>query len=277
MNREISRLLFQLGSDPIPTTIDLLSRSQLQQERMHYLHVMRNAQSNWTSDTRRIYFESLSELDRLVVGGEGMPGFLARIRDEAILTLSATERTELGDLLRPGTQTAPVLVVDRPVHREWALTDIGQILKGGDTSGQLGRGHKLFREALCIHCHRLGASGGSLGPDLTAVSSRFSRRDVLQSILSPSLVIAAQYRNADVVTKDGQAISGRVVIGGDFRSPTLRIATNPLKPFEFIELAKDDIEEHRESDRSPMPTGLLNTLNSAEILDLLAFLETGGE
>ena len=60
-------------------------------------------------------------------------------------------------------------------------------------------------------CHRVGDEGGSVGPDLTAIASRFSRRDILESIIEPSKVISEQYANTEIVLKNGTTIIGRVV------------------------------------------------------------------
>src|SRR3984957_16293573 len=63
----------------------------------------------------------------------------------------------------------------------------------------------------CLMCHRMGEEGGSVGPDLSAVSSRFSRRDILESILEPSKVISEQFANTDFVLNNGDIFSGRIV------------------------------------------------------------------
>src|SRR3984957_16282166 len=63
----------------------------------------------------------------------------------------------------------------------------------------------------CLMCHRMGNEGGAVGPDLTAVASRFSRRDILESILEPSKVISQQFANADIVLNDGNTLTGRIV------------------------------------------------------------------
>lgn len=69
---------------------------------------------------------------------------------------------------------------------------------------------------------------------------------------------------------------GQVITTGDYRSPKLRILTDPLHPKEAVEIPKSEVELSRESDTSPMPTGLLNTLTEAEVLDLIAYLRSGG-
>ena len=114
-----------------------------------------------------------------------------------------------------------------------------------------------------------------LGPDLTAVSRRFSRRDILASIIDPSLVIAEKYRGAQVVTTDGRVINGRVVTGGDYRATELRIVEDSMQPGKITRIKKQDIEISQPSKTSPMPAGLVDTLTAVEILDLLAFLASG--
>jgi hypothetical protein len=59
--------------------------------------------------------------------------------------------------------------------------------------GSLAQGAEVFKTAQCNKCHRYGGNGESLGPDLTSISKRFSKKEVLQSILFPSHVISDQH------------------------------------------------------------------------------------
>ena len=75
-------------------------------------------------------------------------------------------------------------------------------------------------------------------------------------------------------TLQGVSLSGVVVHEDD---KVIRLLSNPLDEGEKPkELAKADIDERVESPVSLMPLGLLNTLTQEDILDLLAFLESGG-
>ena len=203
-----------------------------------------------------------------------MPDFLKQIRDEATATLTDTERTQLGDLLKPGNETLESqLTITRPVVREWTIADLDELLALPAGGPDLQNGRKLFEAVLCSRCHKLANRGGVVGPDLTSVAGRFSRRDILTSILDPSRIIAGKYRNAQIVTTKGKTIVGRVITGGDYRSPKLKIATDPLRPSQVVEITKSEIDIHHESKLSPMPKGLLNTLSQREILDLLEALQ----
>src|SRR5262249_23066068 len=60
--------------------------------------------------------------------------------------------------------------------------------------GDAARGRQVFEKATCIKCHKYGKEGEGIGPDLTTVSKRFKRFDILESLVYPSKVISDQYR-----------------------------------------------------------------------------------
>jgi hypothetical protein len=77
------------------------------------------------------------------------------------------------------------------------------------------------------------------------------------------------------VTTGGQVVIGRTVTSGDYRSQTVRIATDPLRPAVVVEIDKREIEQHRMATSSPMPDGLLDRFTREEVRDLLAYLQAG--
>jgi putative heme-binding domain-containing protein len=122
-------------------------------------------------------------------------------------------------------------------------------------------------------CHRFGNEGGFIGPELTAASSKYSRRDILESILEPSKVISEQYQNYTVIKKDRDGATGRIVDEDD-----AKIVVQPnLLASERISISKTDIADRHPSKVSPMPEGLLSSLTQDEILDLLAYIESIGK
>ena len=56
--------------------------------------------------------------------------------------------------------------------------------------------------------------------------------------------------------------------------PTAQLVPTLLEPENVIMLRKDQIIERFDTGLSPMPTGMLVTLNEQNILDLLLFLQT---
>ena len=135
-------------------------------------------------------------------------------------------------------------------------------------------GREMFGAASCFACHRFDNQGGSVGPDLTSLSGRFSSRDLLESVLEPSKQISNQYGSVQIITTDGKVISGRIInLAGD----SFRVQTDMLNPGKLTEVDRRKIEEMVESKVSMMPKGLLNTLNREEVLDLMAYLLSRGD
>lgn len=275
INRQTSQLLVKLGAaDIISKTLRLLATTTNPLERFHCLYVLRNVREGWTLADRRQFFDTLDHVE-LYQGGQGMPGFLTTIRDEAIATLTDTEKTSLAisaeDLI---TEELPPLPKEkpRPFIQKWTTQDL--IATKTTDDPDLENGKQLFTTALCSQCHRLGALGFPIGPDLTNVARRFSEPDLLESILAPSKVVAENYRNVRVVTRDGKVISGRVVPNRDYRLSVLRINTNSLDPHAIEIIPKLDIETFETIRTSPMPAGLLDSFAEKDIRDLIAFIRT---
>jgi putative heme-binding domain-containing protein len=119
----------------------------------------------------------------------------------------------------------------------------------------------------------MGGQGGIQGPDLTSAGGRFSVKDLLVATIEPSKEISDQYQASQFLLEDDTVIVGRVAnLNGD----NLMIQTNMLDPGNFTNLKRQDIVEVRQSQVSPMPSGLLDTLSKEEIIDLLAYLRAGG-
>jgi putative heme-binding domain-containing protein len=275
VNRLLSDLLVRAQSpDVIPKTVRLLKSTSDQTEHMHYLHVLRGVREGWTLKDRQSYFAGLRQAQDFVAGA-GMNDFLGKIREESMATLTDGERKALAPLLDP--RPAAAVVVDhapRPIVQKWTVKELMDSTVSSD--GDVTRGEAMFSVARCNQCHRVSGNGTLLGPDLTSVSRRFSRQDLLTAIIEPSKVIAENYRSIQIVTVDGKVHVGQVMLGGDYRSPLLRLATDPTSPQTTIQIDKTSIEAQRTSPLSWMPEGLLETLTRQEVLDLLAYIESAG-
>jgi putative heme-binding domain-containing protein len=279
LNQQMSRILVELGAPgAVGQTLSLLAATQDQQERLHYLLVLRQAKEGWTTELRRAYFLALGQTATFQ-GGEGMPSFLRQIKADALASLSPDDRHVLASLLdpdNPPADHAPTLA-DRPLVRKWTAEDLTDSLVQIGSRRNFIRGKAIFEAALCSRCHAMAGRGGVTGPDLTSVASRFSRPDILRSILVPSDVVAEQYRTVRMVTSDGTVFVGQAVPNTDYREPGLRIVPEPLQPDRIVTIAKSRIQSYEPSNQSPMPTGLLDTFSEGEILDLLAYIEAGGD
>lgn len=143
---------------------------------------------------------------------------------------------------------------------------VQQVLGG---RGDVERGRAVFADtekSLCLKCHRLGAEGARIGPDLTGVGARFSRVHILESILEPSRTIAPSYASVTVLLEDGRVLSG-VRVAEDESSLTIGDSQG-----NSHQIPRDAIEEIRDQETSTMPVGLERRLTAEEFLDLIEFL-----
>jgi putative membrane-bound dehydrogenase-like protein len=135
--------------------------------------------------------------------------------------------------------------------------------------GNAERGREVFRNAdksACLTCHRLGAEGENIGPDLSGIGRRLSRVHILESILEPSRTIAPSYETIVVVLADGRVLSGVKVLEDD-STLTLGDALGKTHPIKKV-----DIDEKQLQSKSTMPDGLAEKLSDREFIDLIAYL-----
>ena len=133
------------------------------------------------------------------------------------------------------------------------------------------RGSSVFVRAQCAKCHRFGDRGESIGPDLTSVNKRFTKKELLESIVYPSHVISSQYSSQTVVTTDGRTLTGMLAPGAAGETVVLQASG------EKVTLLTAEIEQTKPSKVSSMPEGLLNVLTLEEIADLFAYMQSDGK
>jgi putative membrane-bound dehydrogenase-like protein len=132
--------------------------------------------------------------------------------------------------------------------------------------GSLSQGAEVFKKAQCSKCHRFGGKGEAMGPDLTSISKRFMKKEVLQSILFPSHNISDQYRSKTLVTTGGKTYVG--IVGAGAAGEKVVLQANGKK----IAVKEGDIDEIVTNNKSAMPANLLDELTLAEISDLFTYL-----
>ncbi|MFN0017314.1 MAG: hypothetical protein ACKVP0_03580, partial [Pirellulaceae bacterium] len=165
------------------------------------------------------------------------------------------------------------------------LPNLGQhsvARRGGDTE----RGKAIFtghRQAQCVRCHKIGASGGEAAPDLSHVASRdltklgiakgeleteedILRTYLLESLLSPSARIAPGYGTVTFLLTDGTSVAGIVKSEKD---GFLEIITPDNKT---LQLKAADIEQRSEP-KSAMPA-VDKVLTLRELRDVVEYLSS---
>jgi len=153
-----------------------------------------------------------------------------------------------------------------PFVRDWQMEDFLPDLDQLKTGRSMDAGRKAFGDTGCAQCHRFEGQGGTVGPDLAGVGRRLKPREVLESILLPSKVIADGYADTVVETARGAVVSGRIEREDD-RVLVLRPPSG-----EAVTVPKKEIVDRRKSDVSNMPPGIVNVLQKDQVLDLVAYL-----
>jgi putative heme-binding domain-containing protein len=134
------------------------------------------------------------------------------------------------------------------------------VAKGQAQKGQL---HYMSR---CMACHKAGANGFAVGPDLITVKTK-GREALLEAILMPHKEVASQFIAYTVNAKDGQTFAG-VISHDTASSMTLKLPGGVEKT-----LQRSEIKGSSSSGQSLMPEGLETGMTVEDMADLLSFIE----
>ncbi len=248
------------------------SRPNAQQ--IAYMYALRNATAGWTPESRKTFF-SWFPYARTWKGGNSFKGFIENIRKDAMATF--VPPAEVAELEALGTKTEavsiPNYVAPKGPGRAWSLDEAVQLASAGMKGRNFSNGEAMYRSVMCATCHRFNGEGGSIGPDLTGSGNRYTLRDLMENIIDPSKVISDQYDSHEITKKDGSTILGRIVVEENGK---VFVMTNPFAPNDQMAINEDDIAKKETRKVSMMPSGLINSLNPNELLDLLAYLVSGG-
>ncbi len=270
-------IALELGSaldlaSTVPLAMGALERAPDRSAALRYVSLLRLVKDGWTSDLRARYWQWLNAAnDR--AGGFSLAGFIENIRRDARANIGTPPAPADASVTTPATPSpAPFTTTNATLH-DWKVSEFeGQFDAATDLqSRDTARGARIFRESTCILCHRFANEGATTGPDLTGAGGRFTKRDLLTAILDPSAVVSDQYKDSIIETQDGSITVGRIVSD----SPNaVEVRPNPLTD-DRERILKRDIKSISLISTSNMPNGLLNPRSREEILDLVAYLQSG--
>ncbi len=228
----------------------------------------------WTPELRKEFFGFLDGLSQ-AEGGHSLKGFVRNIRKESLAAAPEAERAALEEIApaTPRKAAAPIPTASGP-GRLWTHAEALKVWETAkaEKSFDFANGQKMFAAALCSQCHRLGDNGGAQGPDLSGLGARSAPADVLMSIIQPSAIVSDQYSNSVIGRVDGGKTIGRIL---NEEGDKLQLAVNPFDFSVQLAVNRSDILSIDRDATSPMPVGLLNSLNAQEVADLLAYLVSG--
>jgi putative heme-binding domain-containing protein len=133
---------------------------------------------------------------------------------------------------------------------------------------------KMLYETHCAKCHRGqvvdGLTAPPIGPSLQALS-HWTNRAWLEAIIDPSKSVDDRYKRSLIRTKEDLVFSGLKIQESD----------------EFLELvfadgrvekiARNDIEDIKESNQSLMPDGFEKLLTPEQMAQIVTYLRRGGD
>ncbi|MGH7945062.1 MAG: hypothetical protein ACREF9_08650, partial [Opitutaceae bacterium] len=122
---------------------------------------------------------------------------------------------------------------------------------------------------LCSACHTLYGQGGQLGPDLTG-SGRDNIDYLLENITDPSAVVSADFRLSLVTLRDGRTLSGFIAASTP-RTMTIKTMA------ESVTVESSEVTAKQDFPHSMMPEGLLESIDTQQIRDLIAYLMHPGQ
>jgi putative heme-binding domain-containing protein len=241
---------------------------------IHYAYSLRRVLNGWTMEHRRYYFGWLKEsLEKS--GGLSFSGYIRAIREDAITHLPPDAASSLSGLLSDvGTVDLASLPIPKGPPGAWTLETAAKLFESDLSGRDFKNGKKMFSAGRCVACHRFEGQGGHSGPDLGSVGNRFSINDILLSICEPSRTISEQYMASVVTLKGGKSLYGRLIYHNE---KEVAVAPNPFDFSQLLKAPADEVEGIALSQLSMMPVGTIAGMNKDELMDLMAYLISGGD
>jgi putative heme-binding domain-containing protein len=144
---------------------------------------------------------------------------------------------------------------------------VREIVADAQKNGDARRGALLFGlpTSACLSCHKVGAKGGIVGPELTKVGFCLKPEEIVEGVLWPNRTVKPEFMAIAVTTT-----SGKVVQGVLHRETTTEVVLIDSSG-KSTTIPKTDIEERRNIG-SLMPEGLTVAMSAAERRDLIRYL-----
>ena len=198
--------------------------------------------------------------------GTSMPGWKGVIPDTAIWAVTAYVLS---------------LSTDPPSGSDAVITTgLAEEPAGPRTlSAQAVRGRDLFfdltRQRRCGICHRIGALGTAVGPNLALAARSRSAEDLTRDILDPNRSIAFGFEQVELRLRSGETVRG---VLAEETEVWVRVHDSAAVPPPLRSVRKADILGQAVVERSGMPDDLEETYSPGEVAQIVVYLrEVAGE
>ena len=136
----------------------------------------------------------------------------------------------------------------------------------GAVTGDVPLGRTLFTRQGCAACHTASPEETEKGPNLGGIATRYSRTELIESIVRPAAKVAQGFATNFFDMADGRHLEGFVV-----REGGTEVVLRDLAGVETT-VRKDQIKARGVREGSIMPPGLADSLTLHEFASLLAYL-----
>jgi putative heme-binding domain-containing protein len=156
------------------------------------------------------------------------------------------------------------------LNREQATQIVAYLRSRGQAkdvaaSGDATRGRALFAGAgQCLTCHRVQGEGSRRGPDLSRIGVLRTSDQLARSLLDPDAEVQPNNRTYAVETRNGHAVSGRL-LNQDAFSVQLLTDEEALRSFQKADLVRSGFIP------SPMPS-MRGKWDDQQVADVVRYL-----
>jgi putative heme-binding domain-containing protein len=133
------------------------------------------------------------------------------------------------------------------------------------SSGDASRGRTLVESSGCFDCHRIGARGSRVGPDLSDIGTRRTPESLEKALVAPDEEVAFENRSVRLVTRDGATVTGRL-LNQDALTVQLMDSKEQLKTY-----SRANLREYTIIDKGLMPS-VQGKLTDHQVADMVAYL-----
>ena len=131
--------------------------------------------------------------------------------------------------------------------------------------GDGARGREIARgSGDCLDCHRIGAEGSALGPDLSRVGLDRRAAELMRALVEPNAEVQPNQRFYRVTPRRGESVTGRL-LNHDTFTVQLYDEEGQLRSFDKTDLRNFGFVE------SPMPS-YRDTLSPQALADVVSYL-----
>ncbi len=165
--------------------------------------------------------------------------------------------------------------VDSASEKPFSQETVDALVSRSNDQGDFARGLRVYTQAksACFSCHRVGETGGAIGPELTRICKERTPAQIAESLLWPNRQVAKEFQPVKLATKDGELMTGYVA---ESESSDEVLALRDPATQKITKVSRAEIE-NQANGISLMPTGLIESLNAADQADLLRFLIVLGQ